>query len=63
MSKTVLMVIGIVVLLMGLGALTGWWPTWLGVIVEPTWHMWLKVVVGVVAIWVSYADQPAAAQS
>lgn len=62
MSRTVLMVIGVVLLVKGVAALTGWWPASLGTVIEPTWHMWLKVVAGVVAIWVAYADQKPAVQ-
>lgn len=62
MSRTWLMVIGVILLVKGVVALTGWWPESLGVVIEPTWHMWLKVVAGVAAIWVAYADQKPAVQ-
>jgi hypothetical protein len=51
------MVIGVIALVMGIAALTGWWPASWGSVIEPTWHMWLKVVIGVIAVWVAYADQ------
>lgn len=62
-SKTLLMVIGVIMLVKGVLVLAGWWPTGLGVVIEPTWHLWVKVVVGVIAIWTASADGKPAVQA
>lgn len=54
MSKTVLVIIGIVILVMGLLAL--FVPGWLGA-TEPTWHAVAKVVVGLIALYVGSTDK------
>lgn len=55
MSKTTLMVVGIVLVLMGIaGLVSGWtWAT------EPAWHAWVKILVGAISIGVSYSDNKA----
>lgn len=53
MSKTVLIIVGVLVLLMGIAALV---PSWT-LATEPAWHAWVKIVVGVIAIWVGAADK------
>lgn len=62
-SKTLLMVIGVVMLIKGVLVLAGWWPTGLGDVIVPTWHLWVEVVVGVIAIWTASADGQAAPQA
>jgi len=59
MSKTFLMVLGVLVALMGLWGLAVYLE-WLPVVVEvvdPWWHAALKIVLGVAAIYVSYTDK------
>ena len=59
MSKTFLMVLGVLVVLMGLwglGVYLDWLPSVSGV-VDPWWHSALKVVLGLVAVYVSYTDK------
>jgi len=53
MSKTVLMVVGLVVLLMGIAALV---PSWT-MSIEPLWHAWAKIVIGAIAMYVSATDK------
>jgi hypothetical protein len=54
MSKTVLIIISLLVLLMGLLALFA--PGWLGA-TEPTWHAVAKVVVGLIGLYVGASDK------
>ena len=56
MSRTTLIVLGIVVLLMGVAALI---PS-LELATEPTWHAIAKVVIGIIAIWIGAADKASA---
>ena len=49
MKKTVLLVISIIIILMGILALI---PS-INMGTEPTWHAALKIVVGLVGLWVS----------
>ncbi len=53
MSKSVLMLVGIILLLMGIAALIPSW-TWATV---PAWHAWIEIVVGLIMVWVSAADK------
>jgi uncharacterized membrane protein len=53
-SKTVLMVVGILVLLMGILALP---QLELDYADEPTWHAVLKILVGLVALYIGYTDK------
>ena len=54
-SKTVLMIVGIIVLLMGiLGILP---EDTLDIGTEPSWHAGLKILVGIVGIGVAYTDK------
>lgn len=53
MSKTWLMIIGVVILLMGIAALV---PSWT-MATEPAWHSWTKIVIGVLAIGISASDK------
>lgn len=53
MSKTVLMVVGVVLVLLGLAAMVSSW-TWSAV---PVWYRWAEIVVGVVAVYVSMTDK------
>jgi hypothetical protein len=52
-SRTVLIIVGIIVLLMGILGLV---PS-IGMGSEPTWHAILKILVGLVAIGVGYMDK------
>lgn len=57
-SRTVLMVLGVVTVVMGLMALipdTGYWAN----ATEPMWHAIVKIVVGAFAIYVGATDKPA----
>jgi uncharacterized membrane protein SirB2 len=56
MSKTMLMIVGVLVLVMGILALIPSieWAT------EPTWHAIVKIVVGLISLGVAAADKPAA---
>jgi len=53
MSKTVLIIIGVLVLLMGIAGVI---PVW-GMVTEPTWHAIVKIVVGLVGIYVGATDK------
>lgn len=59
MSKTFLMVLGVLVALMGLwglGVYWGWLPVVAGVS-DPWWHAALKVILGAAAVYVAYTDK------
>lgn len=59
MSKTFLMVLGVLVALMGLwglGVYLEWLPSVSGV-VDPWWHAAFKIVLGLAAVYVSYTDK------
>lgn len=53
MSKTVLMIVGIVLILMGIAALIPSWD-WA---TEPTWHAVAKIVIGLIGVGVAAADK------
>ncbi len=53
MSKTVLIIIGVLVLLMGIAGLI---PAW-EMATEPAWHAIVKIVVGLVGIYVGATDK------
>ncbi|HOX40809.1 MAG TPA: hypothetical protein PK263_01280 [bacterium] len=53
MSKTLLAIIGVVLVLMGIAALI---PSWTMADV-PAWHAWVEIVVGVVAVYVASTDK------
>ncbi len=52
MSRTVLMILGIVIVAMGILAVFKVMPS----VVEPMWHAWAKIVVGVLAIVIAASD-------
>lgn len=59
MSKTFLMVLGVLVALMGLwglGVAMAWLPVVAGV-TDPWWHAALKIILGVAAVYVAYTDK------
>jgi hypothetical protein len=56
MSKTVLMLVGVVLILMGSAGLV---PSWT-LATEPGWHAVVKVVIGLVAVVVAMTDKPKA---
>jgi hypothetical protein len=59
MSKTFLMVVGVLVALMGfwgLGVYMGYLPAVSGV-VDPWWHAAVKIVLGLAAVYVAYTDK------
>ena len=54
-SRTLLMIVGIIVILMGiLGILP---DTTLAIGSEPAWHAGLKILIGLVALVVAYTDK------
>ncbi len=53
MSKTVLMIVGIVAILMGVAALI---PSWT-LASEPQWHAIVKIVIGLIGVYVSATDK------
>lgn len=55
MSKTTLIIIGIVLVLMGIGALI---PS-IGLATEPVWHAVAKILIGIVAVGIGMADKKA----
>ena len=57
MSKTVLMLIGVVLILMGAAALVPGWT----LATEPAWHAIAKIVIGLVGVVVAMTDKPKAA--
>ena len=59
MSKTFLMVLGVIVALMGLWGL-GVAMEWLPVVAnvnDPWWHAAAKIVIGLGAVYVAYTDK------
>lgn len=54
MSKTVLIIVGVLVGLMGVLALVA--KGWLGV-TDPAWHAVAKIVIGLIAIYVGATDK------
>jgi hypothetical protein len=53
MSKTVLVILGILILVMGvLGLFVVWWG-----VEDPVWHAVAKIVVGLIAIYVGATDK------
>lgn len=59
MSKTFLMILGVLVTLMGLwglGVYLDWMPTVAGV-ADPWWHSSLKIILGLTAVYVAYTDE------
>ncbi len=53
MSKTVLMIVGVVLILMGIAALIPAW-TWAS---EPQWHAIVKIVLGLIGVYVAATDK------
>lgn len=52
-SKTWLMIVGVLLILMGIaGMIPGW-----TLATEPIWHAVAKVLVGIISVWVSAADK------
>lgn len=56
LSKIVLILVGFVAIAMGVLALIGW-PYGKEMFMEPVWHSWAKVVIGVVAIIIPFIDK------
>ena len=54
MSKTILMLVGVVLILMGIAGLI---PSWT-LATEPGWHAIVKIVIGLVAVAVAMTDKP-----
>jgi uncharacterized membrane protein HdeD (DUF308 family) len=54
MSKTALMVVGVIVLAMGVLSVI---PS-LDWVTEPIWHSIVKIIVGIVAIGIAATDKP-----
>ena len=55
MSRTVLIIVGILIIAMGLlGLITSYWYK------DPVWHAILKIVVGIIAVAVGASDKKAA---
>jgi len=55
MSKTLLVILGVVILLMGIWGLI---PAWhISDVADPAWHGILKVIVGLIAIYVGATDK------
>jgi len=59
MTKTFLLILGALILLMGLwGLLVMWMPSVaFGLPVDPWWHALVKVVLGGAAVYVAYTDK------
>jgi uncharacterized membrane protein len=55
-TKTTLIIVGLIVLLMGIWGAAAGSAGWSGV-VDPLWHAALKIIVGLVAIAVGYMDK------
>jgi cytochrome c biogenesis protein CcdA len=53
MSRTVLIIVGIILVAMGILALVDW-----DLATEPAWHAWLKIIIGVIAVIIGAADSP-----
>jgi len=53
MSKTVLLIIGVVLVLMGIAALIPGWT----IATEPAWHAIAKIVIGAIAFIVAVSDK------
>ncbi|OQB05426.1 MAG: hypothetical protein BWY19_01037 [bacterium ADurb.Bin212] len=53
MSKSVLMIVGVVAILMGIAGLV---PAW-EMATEPAWHAVVKIIVGIVGVAVAATDK------
>jgi len=54
MSKTFLVILGVVIILMGIWALI---PAWrISDVVDPSWHAIVKIIVGLIAVYVGATD-------
>lgn len=53
MSKTVLMALGVVILIIGIVGLI---PSW-ALVIEPAWYCIVKIVIGIAAIAVPVLDK------
>lgn len=55
MSKTLLIILGVVILIMGIWGLV---PAWsIAGVTDPGWHAIAKIVVGLIAIYVGTTDK------
>jgi len=53
MSRTVLMIVGVVAVLMGIAGLVPGWT----LATEPAWHAVVKIVIGIIAVAVAASDK------
>ncbi len=54
MSKTFLTILGVVIIAMGIWGLI---PAWrIADVVDPSWHAIVKIIVGVIAVYVGLTD-------
>jgi len=54
MSKTLLVVIGVAIIVMGIWALI---PAWqISGVTDPSWHAIVKIIVGLIAVYVGATD-------
>lgn len=53
MSKTVLMIVGVVAILMGIAGLVPGWT----MATEPAWHAVVKIIIGIIGVAVSASDK------
>jgi hypothetical protein len=55
MAKTTLIILGVVIVLMGIWGLI---PAWrISGAIDPAWHAVVKIVVGLIAIYIGAADK------
>ena len=54
MSKTLLVVLGVAIIVMGIWALI---PAWkISDVTDPSWHAIVKIIVGLIAVYVGATD-------
>lgn len=52
MSRTLLMIGSIVVLLLGIVVVAGWWTA----VVQPGWLSWVEIIAGLIGLVGAYSD-------
>ncbi|MGC9385129.1 MAG: hypothetical protein ACP5D6_11070 [Kosmotogaceae bacterium] len=52
MSKVTLIIFSLIIVIMGVLGLTG-----MEMATEPSWHAWLKIIIGVIGLIIGFADK------
>lgn len=56
MKKTFLLIFSLAFVVMGFLAIIGW-PYGKEVFIEPIWHAWVKIIVGIIGLLVALMDK------